>query len=760
MADGAIIITLPPDMDPAQRDDVLEALDLSGADLKIETASAAQEASPATLVESEIRAVLEASPDLPAALGRWWDAVKVATNDGGATALLSVAFVLIGAYALERVVMTMLMPRFQPRPGESADALFSVRLKAALRWAAGRALALFLFYLFARIGANLFLNRAPAVWGVVGAIGWSVFSARVYFNVLEFLAGSLDARRRMVPLSDTDGAFIRRATFAVLTAIAILTSASRFLVDVVQAGAAAKLPALLGIGMILVAVFTFLFVIRRPVARVIRETFQHSDGSLSRGVALFAGGWHVLYALFALINNLARVSAVLVAKGAEAAESSSYSFLILVLAPFMVGACNALFTEWAERLKVEGEAARKRAQEEAAEAARIAAARHGEAVAKAEADGLEAPPAPAPIEFGHESDVADRIGTAAAMRALSHGAILIGATALILIAWNVDPFTRTGEGFAGRFIPSLVSALAALVVGWSIWRGVEALIDMHAPAAPDESEDVSGEGMGQQGSRLETLVPVLRTVAKITIGSVAIMTALTAMGVNIGPLLAGAGVVGLAVGFGAQTMVKDVISGALYLYEDAFRVGEYIVAGPGKGVVENISLRSVRLRHHRGAVYTIPFGSLGTVQNHSRDWVKVKFELHVPHDTDLERVRKLIKKIGQEMLENEQYGQNFIEPVKSQGVVRVDDLGFVIGVKFTSKPGEQFLIRRDAYTRIKQAFSDNGIEFSTPRVLVDAGDADADRDGALGSAERRAIAAAAMQREPAGGRPGGDEPAG
>ena len=111
-----------------------------------------------------------------------------------------------------------------------------------------------------------------------------------------------------------------------------------------------------------------------------------------------------------------------------------------------------------------------------------------------------------------------------------------------------------------------------------------------------------------------------------------------------------------------------------------------------------------------------------------------------------------------------QFENDFIEPVKSQGVVRVDDLGFVIGVKFMSKPGEQFLIRRDAYTKIKQAFKDNNIEFSTPRVMVDAGHADTEKGSAVASTEKGTMAAAAqaaaMQRAPTGGPAGGDGPGG
>ena len=129
----------------------------------------------------------------------------------------------------------------------------------------------------------------------------------------------------------------------------------------------------------------------------------------------------------------------------------------------------------------------------------------------------------------------------------------------------------------------------------------------------------------------------------------AVLMALSALGVEIGPLIAGAGVVGVAIGFGAQTLVKDIISGMFYLLDDAFRVGEYIQSGSYKGTVECFSLRSVKLRHHRGPLYTVPFGELGAVQNMSRDWVIDKLTVGVTYDTDLDKAKKLIKQIGKEL---------------------------------------------------------------------------------------------------------------
>ncbi len=125
--------------------------------------------------------------------------------------------------------------------------------------------------------------------------------------------------------------------------------------------------------------------------------------------------------------------------------------------------------------------------------------------------------------------------------------------------------------------------------------------------------------------------------------------ALSALGVEVGPLIAGAGVVGVAIGFGAQTLVKDVISGMFYLLDDAFRIGEYIVSGNYKGTVESFSLRSIKLRHHRGYLYTVPFGTLGAIENMSRDWVIDKLSVGVTYDTDVDKVKRIIKQIGKEL---------------------------------------------------------------------------------------------------------------
>jgi len=202
--------------------------------------------------------------------------------------------------------------------------------------------------------------------------------------------------------------------------------------------------------------------------------------------------------------------------------------------------------------------------------------------------------------------------------------------------------------------------------------------------------------------------------------------------VNIGPLLAGAGVVGVAIGFGAQTLVRDILTGVFFILDDAFRVGEYIISGTYKGTVEAIGLRAVKLRHHRGSIYTVPFGELHAIQNMSRDWVIDKFSIGITYDSDIEKARKIIKKIGQTLAEDPAYAPHILEPLKMQGVEQFGDFAVEVRVKMKTRPGEQFVIRRKANAMIKQAFDENGIKFAFPTVNV----ADGTRAGTAAAARQ------------------------
>ncbi|WP_170973343.1 mechanosensitive ion channel domain-containing protein [Rhizobium sp. FKY42] len=187
------------------------------------------------------------------------------------------------------------------------------------------------------------------------------------------------------------------------------------------------------------------------------------------------------------------------------------------------------------------------------------------------------------------------------------------------------------------------------------------------------------------------------------------------------PLLAGFGVLGLALSFGSQTLVKDVVSGIFFLAEDAFRIGEYIDTGELMGTVEQISLRSVRLRHHNGPIHTVPFGQITSITNYSRDWGTIKFQLRFDREADLELIRKTAKKVGLAMLDDPEFGGDFLMPLKMQGIQDVTENSMVIRFKFTARPGNPSIIKREGMKRLLAAFKAAGLPLASNAVVVCGG---------------------------------------
>ncbi|RDE19502.1 mechanosensitive ion channel family protein [Motiliproteus coralliicola] len=314
------------------------------------------------------------------------------------------------------------------------------------------------------------------------------------------------------------------------------------------------------------------------------------------------------------------------------------------------------------------------------------------------------------------------------LRAKRFCSILQNGLRLILLAlavfflaegWGYKTMAMMEAGWIRQLLQALVDMLVIILVAFIAWELIQSAIERRLPEPPEQdSETPEGEGGGAGATRTETLLPLMRSFILAILVVTVVLSILSSLGVEIGPLLAGAGVVGIAVGFGAQKLVADVISGVFFLLDDAFRRGEYIEAASMRGTVENISIRSMRLRHHLGAVQTIPYSEIATVKNLSRDWVTMKLEFRLPYDTDVEKVRKIIKKIGLAMMDDEEMGPNIILPLKSQGVMRVEESALIFRMKFTSKPGEQWIIRREAYRRVKEGLEANGIHFAHRAVHV------------------------------------------
>jgi small-conductance mechanosensitive channel len=214
------------------------------------------------------------------------------------------------------------------------------------------------------------------------------------------------------------------------------------------------------------------------------------------------------------------------------------------------------------------------------------------------------------------------------------------------------------------------------------------------------------------------MMPLLRRAMAVLIVLIAVMIALGDFGIDITPLIAGASVFGIAISFGSQTLVRDIVSGIFYLSDDAFRVGEYIDCGRAKGTVEGFTLRSLKLRHQNGQVHTIPFGQLGQITNFSRDWITTKFNLRFARDTDIEKLRKASKKIGADIAELPQFKDDILAPFKMQGVADIVENALLVRFKFTAKPGNPAAIQREAVKRMFNTFPGLGIEFAKEGAAV------------------------------------------
>jgi small-conductance mechanosensitive channel len=299
---------------------------------------------------------------------------------------------------------------------------------------------------------------------------------------------------------------------------------------------------------------------------------------------------------------------------------------------------------------------------------------------------------------------------------------IIGAALLLAWVWEVDVNSMTADTTLSRLLRGALHAVVIVLVVELVWHALRTWIDRSLAEAQSAGEPGTPEAR-QRRARIRTLLPIARNVLFVVLSVMAALMALSALGVQVGPLIAGAGVVGVAIGFGSQTLVKDVISGVFFLLDDAFRVGEYIESGSIRGTVEGFSLRSIKLRHHRGYLHTVPFGSLDKITNYSRDWVIDKVTIGVTYDTDLDLVKRIVKQVGKELLADPELAPNILDTLKMQGVEEYGDFAIKIRLKLTTKPGEQFVIRRRAYALIKQAFDAKGVKFAFPTVQVAGGEA-------------------------------------
>ena len=320
-------------------------------------------------------------------------------------------------------------------------------------------------------------------------------------------------------------------------------------------------------------------------------------------------------------------------------------------------------------------------------------------------------------------------------------------SALIITLVGIGVMLETwGLSFAGSGAGIVAIKVGLIAIfGYLAYRWIEIAIERKLAMEGAIPGIVTGDPDNDQPlpvgqSRIATLLPLARVFLLTSVIVIVAMMILSELGVQVAPLFAGAGIIGLALGFGSQTLVHDVMSGAFFLVDDAFRVGEYVDVGGAQGTVERISIRSFQLRRTNGDLATIPFGGIKQINNLSRDWQVAKLPFKFPHGTDPEKVRKVIKKVGERLAADPDLGPKFLAPVKSQGVSAIDANGLTIRVKFMTRPADLFIVRRQVFSALTKAFDEAGLQLTNSVVTVRIESATP-----LSEAEQTAAAGAAAQ---------------
>jgi len=277
---------------------------------------------------------------------------------------------------------------------------------------------------------------------------------------------------------------------------------------------------------------------------------------------------------------------------------------------------------------------------------------------------------------------------------------------------NVEAVVRWLMSSGLRVILIFVGAFVVVRLAGFITRRVENAFEDNDPSTTSERE-----------KQAATLGKVVRNIIRILVWGVAIMMVLKELGIDIGPILAGVGVLGLAVGFGAQSLVKDFLAGMFVLVENQYNVGDVIKAGGVSGLVEKITLRATTLRDLEGNVHIIPNGAIDVVTNKTRVWSRFVLDIGVAYKENVDEVMGVLKEIGDELVGDPQFASMITAPLEVLGVEDFADSAVVIRVMFTTQPLKQWTVGREFRRRVKNTFDAKGIEIPFPHTTIYLGDA-------------------------------------
>jgi small-conductance mechanosensitive channel len=273
--------------------------------------------------------------------------------------------------------------------------------------------------------------------------------------------------------------------------------------------------------------------------------------------------------------------------------------------------------------------------------------------------------------------------------------VWIGGAVVLLQLWGVDSLVWLGSDRGRRLVGMLLTIGLAIGLGIVIWEVASALIERSIRRL---------DGLTTVNARLRTFLPLLRTVVFVTVIVVVGLTVMSELGINIAPLLAGAGVVGLAIGFGSQALVKDVITGMFILFEDTINVGDVVDLDGKSGSVEAITIRTIRLRDGQGGQLTIPFSAVTTIKNMTRDYGYHVFDLSIGYDQDVKAIEDILRAVDAEIREDPAWKPRILAPIEILGLDKFGDYAMRIGARVKTRPSQQWAVGREYNRRIKTAF--------------------------------------------------------
>jgi len=291
----------------------------------------------------------------------------------------------------------------------------------------------------------------------------------------------------------------------------------------------------------------------------------------------------------------------------------------------------------------------------------------------------------------------------ATVRKVFEGAIYVVAALLIAQAWSIAIFDWLGGEIGRGLLASALQIAVVVLIAAIAWEGSSGFITRYL-----ESHTAADGTRVERSARARTLLPLVRNALLVVIATVATLSVLSSLGIDIAPLLAGAGVIGLAVGFGAQTLVKDIITGAFILFEDQVK----------GGLVEKLTVRTIVMRDLAGNVHIVPFSAVGTLTNMTKEYSRYVLDVGVAYQENTDEVVEVLKAIDAEMRADPEYAARMIAPIEILGVDRFEDSAVIVRARLTTTPIEQWSVGREFNRRMKMKFDELGIEMPFPHRTV------------------------------------------